>query len=233
VSATRTVPAPGSSVLSTPSASTRARRRWSYSGLLAGEHTFDVRAIDPAANADAARYTWQIEAPPQCGTPVTLLASADAWIDENSATSNTGNDSVLKVQSKAPQDNFRALLQFPVPASVPAGCVVASATLSLYAGSSSPDRLLQVFQVTGAWTEDGVTWANQPSTTGAPAVAESGSGYREWDVTALVQAMQAGGSAHGFLLRDDEGGDGFEQQFHSREKERPPVLAITDAPAGP
>jgi hypothetical protein len=149
-------------------------------------HTFDVRAIDPAGNADDAQYMWQIDAPAQCGTPVTLLASADAWIDENSTTSNKGNDSVLKVQSKAPRDNFRALVRFPVPASAPAGCVVASATLSLYAGSSSPDRLMQVFQVTGAWTEDGVTRANQPSTTGAPAVAESDSGYREWDVTALV-----------------------------------------------
>jgi hypothetical protein len=40
---------------------------------------------------------------------------------------------------------------------------------------------------------------------------------------------------HGFLVRDaTEGGGGFEQQFHSREKgETPPTLVIQFGPAGP
>jgi hypothetical protein len=60
----------------------------------------------------------------------------------------------------------------------------------------------------------------------------SGNGYREWNVTTLVQTMY-GGANNGFLIRDaSEGGGGSEQQFHSREKgENMPQLVITFGPA--
>jgi hypothetical protein len=67
-------------------------------------------------------------------------------------------------------------------------------------------------------------------------VTSSGSGYRSWTVTEQVQAMMETGTNHGFLIRDlDEGGSGFEQSFHAREKgENPPqlVLRYTPAPSG-
>ena len=34
-----------------------------------------------------------------------------------------------------------------------------------------------------------MTWANQPATSGAAATVASGTGYREWNVAAIVQAM--------------------------------------------
>ena len=68
---------------------------------------------------------------------MTALAAADSWIDENSPTSNKGSDSILKVQSKGPSDNFRALVRFSLPA-VPEGCMIQSATLRLYAASAKP-----------------------------------------------------------------------------------------------
>jgi hypothetical protein len=87
---------------------------------------------------------------------------------------------------------------------------------------------LQALQVAAAWSEGGVTWSNQPGTTGQAATAAAGSGYRVWAVTAQVQSMYAG-SNHGFLVRDaSEGGGGLEQGFHSREKgtDQPPQLVI-------
>ncbi|HSL30383.1 MAG TPA: DNRLRE domain-containing protein [Anaerolineales bacterium] len=64
----------------------------------------------------------------------------------------------------------------------------------------------------------GVSWSNQPSTTGAPATAGSGNADREWNVTSVVQGMYADAN-NGFLIRDpSENRGGFEQQFHSREK---------------
>lgn len=46
--------------------------------------------------------------------------------------------------------------------------------------------------------------------------------------------MYAGDANNGFLVHDEEGGDGFEQQFHSPEKgETPPALVVTFAPIGP
>jgi hypothetical protein len=166
-------------------------------------------------------------------TTVTVSANADAWIDQGSASSNKGSDSILKVQGKS-GNNYRALVRFAQPASVPAGCVVQSATLRLFAPSWTNSRTLQAIRINASWTENGVTWSNQPATTGTAATTASGSGYRQWNVTAHVQAMYAAGANHGFLIRDaSESGGGAEQQFHSKEKgETMPQLVITFAPAG-
>jgi hypothetical protein len=166
--------------------------------------------------------------PVSCGAPVTLFANADAWLDQNGANSNKGSDSILKVQSKRPRDNMRALVGFAPPA-LPAGCIVQSATLRLYAPSWRNGRTLQAWQVSASWAENGVTWNNQPATTGSPAITNSGSGWRQWDVTALVQAMYAANAHNGFLIRDAVEGanNSAEQQFHSREKgETPPELVL-------
>ena len=200
-----------------------------YTGLAVGSHQFRVRARDVAGNLDAtpATHSWSITAPPAgCPAPTTLAALADAWIDENSATSNKGDDSILKVQSKGPRDNFRALLRFPIP-TVPSGCRIDTATLRIYAASMKPDRVLQAIRLVSAWTEGGVTWSNQPATTGVPAATSSGLGYREWDVTSHVQAMLAGSANNGFMVRDAVESADAEQQFHSREKgESTPQLVV-------
>jgi hypothetical protein len=151
------------------------------------------------------------------------LADADAWIDQNSSSNNFGTDSILKVQTKA-KNNFRALVHFVLPASMPEGCVVQLATLRLYAPSWTNGRTLQAIH----------TWSNQPQTAGPAATTNSGRGYREWNMTAQVQAIYDSGSNNGFLIRDaSEDGSGKEQQFHSREKgENPPELVINFGSAG-
>jgi CSLREA domain-containing protein len=206
----------------------------SYNGLAVGSHQFSVRARDAAGNLDtsAATHAWTITAPQQgCGTPITAPAAADAWIDENSPTSNKGTDSILKVQSKGPRDNFRALVRFTLPA-VPQGCAVESATLRLYAASAKTPRTLQALRLASAWSENLVNWSNQPQASGAAATAAAGPGYREWTVTSQVQAMYSDGN-HGFLIRDAVEGQDAEQQFHSREKgQNPPQLVIRFAATG-
>jgi hypothetical protein len=129
-------------------------------------------------------------------------------------------------------NNNRALVRFALPASPPAGCVVQSATLRLYAASWTTNRTLQVLRINASWSENGVTWSNQPATTGTAATTTSGNGYRQWTVTEQVQAMYAAGANHGFLVRDaTEGGPGREQQFHGREKgESMPQLVVTFGP---
>jgi hypothetical protein len=195
-----------------------------------------VYAIDLAGNADPspATYSWVIQAPTPTAvacTPgtITVGIEADAWIDQNSSGNNFGSDSILKVQSKAPRDNFRALVRFAMPASVPQGCVVQSATLRLFAASGSSGRVLEAWQIASGWSESGVTWANQPSTTGVASTTGAANGYLQWNVTSQVNGIFAAGANHGFLIRDAaEGGSGAEQQFHGREKgENPPQLVIT------
>ncbi|HEV3375764.1 MAG TPA: Ig-like domain-containing protein [Thermoleophilaceae bacterium] len=206
-----------------------------YSGLAVGTHQFGVRARDAAGNLDAspATHSWTITAPQQgCGSPATALAAADAWVDENSPTNNKGTDSILKVQSKGPRDNFRALVRFTLPA-VPEGCAVESATLRLYSPSAKTPRTIQALRLASAWSENLVNWSNQPLTIGPAATAAAGTGYREWSVTSQVQAMYTEAN-HGFLIRDSVEGQDAEQQFHSREKgENPPQLVVRFVAAGP
>lgn len=204
-----------------------------YSSLSAGPHTFAVRGTDPAGNTGSpATYDWTVSPPPDCGPQIVANIVADSWVEQGS-TSNKGTDGILKVQGKN-SNNMRALLRFALPTNVPAGCVVQSAELRLYAASWKNGRTLQVFRLNGAWTEYGVTWANQPGTTGTAVTTTSGSGWRQWNVTAMVQTMLDTGVNHGFLVRDaNESGSGNEQQFHAREKgNNIPVLIITLAPAG-
>jgi hypothetical protein len=135
------------------------------------------------------------------------------------------------VQSKGPSINMRALVRFSLPAA-PAGCVLSSATLRLYAASAAGGRTLQALRLAASWSEGGVTWNTQPATTGAAATTASGTGYREWDVGGQVQAMYTGAN-NGFLIRDAvENGGGAEQQLHAREKgESPPQLMLRFTPA--
>jgi hypothetical protein len=208
----------------------------SYTGLSAGSHTFEVRAIDQAGNTDLTpvSYTWTVSQSADCGAPITVFADADSWIDQNSSSNNFGADAILKVRSQGPSDNFRTLIRFALATSAPQGCVIQSATLRLYAASWTDGRTLQAIRVADGWSENLITWSNQPQTAGPFAVTSSGSGYREWSVAAQVQAMYDTGSNHGFLIRDEiEGELGSEQQFHSREKsENPPMLVVSFTPAG-
>ncbi|MCX6463889.1 MAG: DNRLRE domain-containing protein [Pseudonocardiales bacterium] len=210
-------------------------------GMAPGSYTLAVRATDAAGNADAtpATYAWTVQAsttPPPSGsctaTPVTVTADRDAWIEEKDPGKNYGTDSVLKVRAK-PGEHSRALVRFALPA-VPAGCQIVGAELRVRDGSPVGGRTIGVLRVNGAWTESGVTWANQPATTGGAvtAVTPSGAATMTWDVTAMVQA-QATGTNHGFLLRDMSTTGDAEQGFHAREKapDAPPQLVVTFGPA--
>jgi hypothetical protein len=164
--------------------------------------------------------TWTITA--DCRT-VPLNATADAWIEQNSPSQNKGTDSVLKVRSKSGSGNARALVLFGnLPVSVPVGCVLQSATLRLYSESSKASRTIHATAISGAWTENGVTWSNQPGTTGTAATTTTTdlSEWRQWDVTSQVGAMFAGATNHGFLIRDlpEDNSGSPEQSFSSREK---------------
>jgi hypothetical protein len=206
-----------------------------YANLSIAAHTFQVQAIDAAGNRDAtpASYPWSVQpggTPPNCGTAQTLSANADAWIEQSSPSNNKGTDSVLKVMSKS-GSNLRALVGFTLP-TAPQGCVVDTATLRLYAGSSASGRTLQALLLNGAWTENAVTWQNQPATTGAAATTQSATGYMQWNVATIVQAMYSAGTSNGFLIRDAVEDQDAEQQIYSREKgENPPQLVLTFRPA--
>jgi PASTA domain len=199
-----------------------------FTGLSVGPHTFEVQATDGDGNVDPtpAVYAWTVLPPQTCpDANETVAADADSWIDEHDAIKNNGADSTLKLISKAPSENSRVLVRFPLP-QAPAGCVVQSATLKLYSDSAPavPGKL-QALRLTSAWGENNVTWGNQPATAGPAAEAPAAMGYVQWNVTAQVQA----GAGHGFLIRHATENDpaGAEEGFFSKEKlENPPELVV-------
>jgi hypothetical protein len=199
-----------------------------FTGLGVGQHTFEVQALDGDGLIDPtpATYTWTVLPPQTCADATeTVAAEADAWFDEHDPIKNNGADSTLKLISKAPSENSRVAVRFPLP-QAPAGCVVQSATLKLYSDSAPtvPGKL-QALRLTSAWGENNITWGNQPATLGPAAEAPSAMGYVQWNVTALVQA----GAGHGFLIRHAVENDiaGAEEGFFSKEKlENPPELVV-------
>ena len=162
---------------------------------------------------------------------MTRTANADAWF-EQSSTANKGDDSSLKVQSKSGNDALRTMVNFALPA-VPAGCVLQSAELRLYADGAKPDRIIQVQRAASSWSEMTVNWGNQPARTGAIAETASGSvqGWRTWSVTQQVVDMYTSGGAYGFVVFDQVEDQDSEQVYRSREHgENRPTLVLTFSP---
>lgn len=155
-----------------------------------------------------------------CAAPssTTVTADADAWINEASPATNFGSDTVLKVTSKSPSLNTRAVVGYALPA-LPAGCTITGATLRMYDKSPIAGRTLQAIRNAAAFAEGTVNWTSQPATTGpaAAATTPAAAGWMSWDVTSQVQTMYSGAN-YGFQIRDaSENGSGVEQQFDSRE----------------
>ena len=133
-----------------------------------------------------------------------IAASRDAYVDSLSASSNFGNDATLSVRPAQVLvlSQRRSLVGFSLP-SVPSRCTLTAATLRLYTSSPGGGRTIEVYRLNGAWTEAGVTWNNQPATTGtaASSASLSSAGFQSWNVLAQVQAMYSG-TNNGFLVKD-------------------------------
>ena len=160
---------------------------------------------------------------------VTLTASADATADESNKGTNFGTGSSLTITSG--NKNKRIFVTFSLPG-LPAGCKINTATLSLYASSTTDSsRTLQAQQVAASWTETNITWNNQPTAAGT-VTTSAGTGWRDWVVTSMVQSMYSSGTNYGFLIRDAVEGSNANptptQIFNSRESgTNAPKLVIT------
>ena len=151
---------------------------------------------------------------------------ADASVRQASATSNFGTSTTNDVASSSAA-NRRLYVQFDLSGCrpvIPATATVRLASLRLYASTLPANcRTLDIFRVTAAWTEAGITWNNQPFGTainnpasgsatdtynaGTPAGCENltANSYTTGAVvTADVAAFVAGTATNfGWMLRDD------------------------------
>ncbi len=123
-------------------------------------------------------------------TTVTLqpdsTAGKDAWITSNAPNLNFGNYANFAAIAWSSGGDFisRGLLQFDLT-SIPQNAIITSAKLSLYCNTTSDHPQLHsslsgsnacyLQRITSAWSEFGVNWSNQPSTstTGQITLAQS------------------------------------------------------------
>ena len=205
------------------------------SNLTTGQHTFEVRAIDAGEMIDPtpARYTWTVGQPGSCDLAnITLTATADGWVDQVNPTENYVFANELTVRGESVGDpnanppepvigqNARTLVRFDIPSDAPS-CRLESATLRLYAESTTAGEVIDVVPLVDTFKESTLTWFNQPGAAGSAVSAESRehAGYMEWDVTGHVRGMRETGLSYGWRVfdhneNDPEGGD---QSFASRE----------------
>lgn len=151
----------------------------------------------------------------------------DAYVDEHADNNNFGTQHELFVRSKADnqgnQENRRAFVQFNLPIPPIASVTAASLKLRL-TNAPGEDRTLEARRVADAWTESGIKWNNQPTTTPIlPGTLNTGTMndvWKSWDVTSDVQNFAAGAYGNnGWMVKDASEGSANSQEsaFASRE----------------
>jgi hypothetical protein len=143
-------------------------------------------------------------------TPTTCTlnaAPADSYVNQASPGANTGTATTLDVRSGS-AGNRRTLVRFDLaPCGIPAGALVTTSSLQLFMYTAPTlSRTYNAHRVTGAWTETGVTWTNQPavaaSATAGVVTGTTSNVTLSWAVTADVQAYLGGTSNLGWRIAD-------------------------------
>ena len=162
-------------------------------------------------------------------TPATTTAVIDSSVRQATATTNFGTQTTNNIAS-ASAANRRLYIRFDLslcsPA-IPSTAIVRLATLRIYVtGLPASCRTIDLFRVTAAWTEAGITWNNQPFGTainnpasgsrsdsfnaGTPAGCQNlatGTYMVAANPTTDVAAFVAGTATnYGWMLRDDAEG---------------------------
>ncbi len=183
------------------------------------------------------------QAGPAISAEVTLNPVADTYVFEGAPDTNFGADATLRtgecVACFVP-GRERILLRFDLTG-LPPNAVISQATLRLYQEGSWSWGLssvnLSVRRVIHPWEELSATWNDRPLITNASfasTTSGTGTGWRTWDVTSLVQLWQDGSEPnYGFGLKGPEGGDWtnrWGRTFTSREgSANQPELVLTYA----
>lgn len=166
----------------------------------------------------------------------TLDAVEDSYVNAQSTGTNYGTATDLPVENG--NRRKRTFVRFDVASCVPAGARILTAQLALYlVDAPSADRTWELHRVTGAWTETGITFANQPgvaaAATAALATGTTDGVWTAWDVLADVQAFADGTTNDGWRVWDQNDGQNPARggAFSSREAAaNTPGLAVTFYP---
>ncbi|WPB78084.1 DNRLRE domain-containing protein [Archangium violaceum] len=155
---------------------------------------------------------------------VDLAPTDDAYVEEGLEEPRSGAERKLVADNLSRRSAF---LRFEVPAQPGP---VRRATLRLYAMDGSTDGP-KLYPATTDWSEDSLTWSQQPSVTGGPLgdVGDVPHGsWVEYDVTSFV----TGSGPYGFaLINESRNGVDFASKEHVRLEWAPRLILSVEAPA--
>jgi hypothetical protein len=160
----------------------------------------------------------------------TLTPSADSYVDQATLQqgSNFGGATTLQVESSQTigliPTNKRSFVRFDISScSIPAVASVQSATLSIFLSSApSQSRTWNINRVTASWTENGITWSNQPGSTASTSLTTGTTSNvtLQASVASDVQSFVSGSlTNNGWRLSDsvESSSTNYNGQFRSRE----------------
>ncbi|MBD0256025.1 MAG: DNRLRE domain-containing protein, partial [Cytophagales bacterium] len=189
-------------------------------------YNFTVKARDESGNESAGvSLSVTTEVAPLVAT---LLPVADSYVRTGTATTNYGNDAVMKVKGTGDLLERRSYMKFDLSANT----AVKTAVLRLYGYNvENNDGVRVTFSETSDnWQENTINWNNAPAAVGTPLgvlTINATKQYHEIDLTEYVKAQVSGDKVLSIVLtnpaRQFRGVD-----IHSKENaEHKPVLIIT------
>jgi uncharacterized repeat protein (TIGR02543 family) len=108
---------------------------------------------------DESPYFWTVHGVAGGTATVSLVPSADTYINKRDLSANYGTSTTIALNSNTQQSHTRqGLLMFNL-ASVPTAATVTAASLDFVAAGGQQGSV-EVFNVTGSWDEGSATWTN-------------------------------------------------------------------------
>ena len=169
---------------------------------------------------------------PPVPSEITIVSTADAFIRNGSYSgSNYGAEAILLVKASTSGFSRRSYLKFPVNALADASSVSLVLRLTALGTEGPSGHSFELREVSDdSWTENGVTWANQPAT-GNTILSRTLTSFEigqdvVLDVTDYVRAQAAGNGIASFaLVQSSDVNRGI--TFASREGLMAPRLIAT------
>ncbi|SEF95026.1 DNRLRE domain-containing protein [Paenibacillus sp. UNC499MF] len=159
-----------------------------------------------------------------------LLAVQDAFVREGVPKLNYGSEQDMFAGYNAGlNERYRSLVRFDLTA-LPPLQKLTKADLKIFSDyENMPEAIIGLYEAQEPWTEDGITWDNQPVSASLQLQEKAGKtkGYIKFDLLELVKKWyQAPSSNYGLLLKALDETIAY-QRFYTREQGKtPPLLEI-------
>ncbi len=170
-----------------------------------------------------------LTAPAVADTAVSFVSTEDAFIQSNTVDVNYGADPDLKVQNDAVR-TMRSYVRFSVTG-IPDGATITSATLKMFAPANGSAIGGAIYRVTGAWTENTLTWTNAPAMGTILTSFPNPSKTATWTQATLPTGFVTGNGNYDVVIANTSPTDAI--YFGSRETVNKPTLVLTWAAPTP